>query len=120
MPPLPHVIGAKALPYSVELQLVPPLPPQPAWPPPPQPWEDLPGPWLAGQPPPFADSVPLIYTDPGEVAVMFSEPTTLTVVPRAVLNREETRKEDWPLRKSVQALRKVNEEPRHTRFVEAV
>jgi hypothetical protein len=51
---------------------------------------------------------------------MFSEPTTLTVVPRAVLNREEARKEDWPFSESVQALRKVKEEPRHLRSVEAV
>ena len=75
---------------------------------------------MAGHPPPLADSVPLIDTDPGEDAVMFSEPTTLTVVPRAVLNREEARKEDWPFSESVLALRKVKVEPRHTRFVEAV
>jgi hypothetical protein len=68
----------------------------------------------------LADSEPLIDTDPGEVAVIFTEPTTLTVVPRAVLNREDARKEDWPFSERVQALERVKEEPRHTRFVEAV
>jgi hypothetical protein len=68
----------------------------------------------------LADSEPLIDTDPGEVAVIFTEPTTLTVVPRAVLNREDARKEDWPFSERVEALRKVKEEPRHTRSVEAV
>jgi hypothetical protein len=75
---------------------------------------------LAGQPPPFADIEPLIDTDPGDDAVMFTEPTMSIVVPRAVLNREEAKNEDWPFNDSVQALRKTKEEPRHTRFVEAV
>ena len=62
-PPEPNVVGAKAEPYSLLLQLLPPPAPQPACPPPPPSLLDAQGPVPAGKPPPVEDRLPLIIIE---------------------------------------------------------
>ena len=64
LPPEPYVVGRIASPYSSLSQAVPPLLPQPAWPPPPPSTLATHGPASFAKPPPFAEILPLRNNEP--------------------------------------------------------